>query len=70
MSADKSNQKIARLQVLRDKDAGRVFPAGPVSVAAMGEDAPREFRLVLGDGQVREEIELSDEQARMSPQEL
>jgi len=70
VSTNKPNQKAVRLQVLLDKKSGRVFAAGPVSGEALGEDAPQKFRLIPGDGEVREEIELTYEQALMPPPEL
>jgi hypothetical protein len=70
VSTDKSNPDSVRLQVLLDKKSGRVFAAGPVGVQATGEDAPQEFRLIPGDGEAREEIKLTREQALMSPWDL
>lgn len=70
MSTNKPNQEGVRFQVLCDRKSGRVFAAGPVSLEATGEDAPQEFKLIPGDNEVREEIELTHEQALMPPPKL
>jgi len=70
VSTKKPSQKAVRLQVLLDKKSGRVFAAGPVELEATGDDAPSEFKLLPGKGELREEIKLTSKQALLSPQEL